>query len=119
MIEKVTKKQEVYVPSRYKELIRGASKKRPIRTVNLATNEFPVYDLHVLAEETVINRNRYGVVGQDGKFKIEEASWMTAKRLSFTKDSRLIAFSTLPDCPDPLQDILVPSNHKVCTVDII
>ena len=66
MIEKAAKGQQVYVPSRYKELIRGASRKRPIRTLDLATNKFPAYDLHALAEERIINRNRYRV-GQDGK----------------------------------------------------
>ena len=37
---------------------------------------------------------------------------MTAKRLSFTKDSRHITLSTLPDCSDPVDDVMVPSNHK-------
>ena len=116
LIEKATKNQEVYIPSRYGELVRSSCSRNPIKTLKLATVDYPVYDLHKLCEETILNRNRYRVMDeQRGKWKVQEASWMTSKRLSFTRGSRVISFSEMPDPSMNQKDKAVPTDRKVCT----
>ena len=115
LIEKAAKNQEVYIPSRYGEITRGACIRQPINTLDLATVEYPVYDLHNLCAETIINRNRYRVMNENGKWKVHEASWMTAKRLSFESGSRVISFSEFPDSSMNQKDKAVPTDRKVCT----
>ena len=52
---------------------------------------------------------------QRGKWKVQEASWMTSKRLSFMRGSRVISFSELPDPSMNQEDKAVPTDRKVCT----
>ncbi|XP_063680226.1 uncharacterized protein LOC134815604 [Bolinopsis microptera] len=113
MIEASKKNQEIYLPDRYKEIARSASTKNPIKVFSLASYEYPVYDVHALCKSTIINRNRYRFIDHEGKPKVNEASWLSAKRLSFAKGSRAMTISTLPDPERTDDDKVILTDRKV------
>lgn len=113
MVEEAKKGQEIFHPYRFKELARQAGKRKPLIVKDLTSNKYPVFDLHTLCECTVLNRNRYKVLNEDGKPAVLEASWINAKRISFIKGSRDLKFSTLPDHQRTEKDVTVTTDRKV------
>ena len=96
-----------YQPIRYnyKELARSA----PIETFDLASNQYPVFDNHKLAEQSIVNRNRYRVI-EDRKPIVKLASWKTAKQISFTRGSRSVSINCNAD-PESV-GVLVDTSKK-------
>ena len=109
ILERANKNQEVFVPIRYKELARSAPGRKPIETFDLASNQYPVFDNHKLAEQSIVNRNRYRVI-EDGKPIVKLASWKTAKQISFTRGSRSVSINCNAD-PESV-GVLVDTSKK-------
>lgn len=118
MIEGTKKNQEIFIPDRYKEIARSASTWKSIKVYSLATNEYPVYDVHALCKSTIINRNRYRFINDEGEPEVNEASWLNAKRLSmtlsFARGSGSMIISQLPDPERTDDDRIILTDRKVC-----
>jgi hypothetical protein len=57
-------------------------------------------------------------MGDNGKLKVKEASYVTSKILSFKRRGRVIPFSEFPDPSMNQEDKAVPTDRKVCTAMI-